>query len=116
MRPRGHRCHPPISHTAVVTPRIPVCRYTDQLDAVTRETKFFVNGSDITGQLPSMGVQLGGDLQGSERGFLFTVGGGARIGLTGQLFADVSYRYGHVSISDGGVNTNRIQFGIGAHF
>ena len=83
---------------------------------VTRETKFFVNGSDITGQLPSMGVQLGGDLQGSERGFLFTVGGGARIGLTGQLFADVSYRYGHVSVSDGGVNTNRIQFGIGAHF
>jgi len=83
---------------------------------VTRETKFFVNGSDITGQLPSMGVQLGGDLQGSERGFLFTVGGGARIGLTGQLFADVSYRYGHVSISDGGVNTNRIQFGMGTHF
>ena len=83
---------------------------------VTRETKFFVNGTDITGQLASMGVQLGGDLQGSERGFLFTVGGGARIGLTGQLFADVSYRYGHVSISDGGVNTNRIQFGIGTHF
>ena len=31
-----------------------------------------------------MGVLLGGDLQGSERGFLFTLGGGARIGLTGQ--------------------------------
>ena len=50
---------------------------------VTRETKFFVNGNDVTGQLPSMGVQLGGDLQGSERGFLFMLGGGARIGLTG---------------------------------
>ena len=84
---------------------------------VTRETKFFdASGKDITGDLLSMGVQLGGDLQGSERGFLFTFGGGARIGLTGQLFADVSYRYGHVSISSGGVNTNRIQFGIGTHF
>jgi opacity protein-like surface antigen len=83
---------------------------------VTRETKFFVNGNDITGQLPSMGIQLGGDLQGSERGFLFTIGGGTRIAVTGQWFADVSYRYGHVSLSTEGVNTNRIQFGIGAHF
>lgn len=83
---------------------------------VTRETKFFVNGTDITGQLPQMGVSLGGDLQGDERGFLFTVGGGARIGLAGKVFADVSYRYGHISLEEGGVNTNRIQFGIGAHF
>jgi len=83
---------------------------------VTRTTTFAVNGTDVTGQLPQMGILLGGDLQGDERGFLFTVGGGARIGLTGQLFADVSYRYGHVSISSGGVNTNRISFGIGAHF
>ncbi len=83
---------------------------------VTRETKFFVNGTDITGQLPQMGVTLGGDLQGDERGFLFTVGGGARIGLTGKVFADISYRYGHVSLTDESVNTNRIQFGIGAHF
>ena len=83
---------------------------------VTRETKFFVDGTDITGQLPQMGVTLGGDLQGDERGFLFTIGGGARFGLTGKVFADVSYRYGHVSLSDESVNTNRIQFGIGAHF
>lgn len=83
---------------------------------VKRETKFFVNGTDITGDLLQMGILLGGDLQGEERGFLFTFGGGARLGITGPLFADVSYRYGHVSISTGGVNTNRIQFGIGAHF
>jgi opacity protein-like surface antigen len=83
---------------------------------VTRETKFFKDGTDITGQLAQMGVLLGGDLQGSERGFLFTVGGGARFDLTGLLFGDVSYRYGHVSLSAEGVNTNRIQFGVGAHF
>ncbi len=83
---------------------------------VTRETKFFQNGTDITGQLPQMGVVLGGDLQGSERGFLFMLGGGARIGITGAFFADVSYRYGHISLSSESVNTNRIQFGVGAHF
>ena len=43
---------------------------------VTRETRFIANGTDITGQLPQMGVQLGGDLQGEERGFFFTFGGG----------------------------------------
>jgi opacity protein-like surface antigen len=83
---------------------------------VTRETKFFVNGTDITGQLPQMGIVLGGDLQGTEHGFLFTVGGGTRFGLTSRVFADISYRYGHIALSEEGVNTNRIQFGIGAHF
>jgi len=83
---------------------------------VTRETKFFVNGTDVTGQLLANGILLGGDLQGSERGFLFTFGGGVKFDLRGQIFADVSYRYGHVSLSDGGVNTNRIQFAVGTHF
>jgi hypothetical protein len=63
-----------------------------------------------------MGVQLGGDLQGDERGFFFMLGGGARLGFGERLFVDVSYRYGHVSLDSTGVNTNRIQFGIGAHF
>lgn len=83
---------------------------------VTRETTFAANGTDITGQLPQMGVQLGGDLQGDERGFFFTLGGGARVAFRERLFFDVSYRYGHVSLDSGGVDTNRIQFGIGAHF
>lgn len=83
---------------------------------VKRETTYAINGSDVTGQLPAMGVTLGGDLQGEERGFFFTLGGGARMGLGERLFVDVSYRYGHVSLDSEGVNTNRIQFGIGAHF
>jgi len=83
---------------------------------VTRQTNYFVNGTDVTGQLLQMGIKLGGDLSGDERGFLFTVGGGARIGFGKQLFADVSYRYGHISLTSESVNTNRIQFGIGAHF
>jgi opacity protein-like surface antigen len=83
---------------------------------VKRETTYAINGSDVTGQLPAMGVTLGGDLQGEERGFFFTLGGGARFGLGERLFVDISYRYGHVSLDTDTVNTNRIQFGIGAHF
>ena len=83
---------------------------------VKRETTYAINGADVTGQLPAMGVTLGGDLQGEERGFFFMLGGGARIGLGERLFVDVAYRYGHVSLDADSVNTNRIQVGIGTHF
>jgi hypothetical protein len=83
---------------------------------VKRETTYAINGTDVTGQLPQMGVTLGGDLQGEERGFFFMLGGGARIGLGERLVVDISYRYGHVNLDSEGVSTNRIQFGIGTHF
>jgi hypothetical protein len=83
---------------------------------VKRETTYAMNGTDITGQLPAMGVTLGGDLQGDERAFFFMLGGGARMGFGERFFFDVSYRYGHAALEAGGVDTNRIQFGVGAHF
>ena len=83
---------------------------------VERITTFAVNGTDVTDQLPAMGVQLGGDLTGSESGALFMIGGGATVVISGRFFADVSYRYGRVFLSEEGINTNRFQVGIGARF
>ena len=59
----------------------------------------FVNGSRHHGPTPGHGRHARRRLQGRSGDFFFMLGGGARIGLTGELFADVSYRYGHVSIS-----------------
>jgi opacity protein-like surface antigen len=82
---------------------------------VSRSVSFALNGNDITAQLVALGVQLGGDLSGSEGGALVTLGGGAEIPLPSRFFLDLSYRYAHVWAGDG-VNTNRFQVGIGARF
>jgi opacity protein-like surface antigen len=84
---------------------------------VSRQVTFAVNGTDITAQLQNAyGVLLGGDLSGSEGAGLFTFGGGAQIDLRGRWFVDASYRYARVFLSDGGLNTNRVQVGFGARF
>ena len=83
---------------------------------VSRSVTFAVSGTDVTAQLPAMGVQLGGDLSGSENAALFMLGGGAELAIRGRIFADLSYRYGRVFLSGGGINTNRFQFGIGWRF
>ena len=82
---------------------------------VSRSVSFALNGNDITAQLVTLGVQLGGDLSGSGGGALFMLGGGAEIPLPSRFFLDLSYRYAHVWAGDG-VNTNRFQVGIGARF
>ena len=85
---------------------------------VERRASFLVDGTDVTVQLPGVPyhVVLGGDLSGSEIGTFFAFGGGAQFDLRGRFFADASYRFGRFFLADGGVNTNRLQFGIGARF
>jgi opacity protein-like surface antigen len=84
---------------------------------VRRNISFLVNGNDVTAQLATLyGVQLGGDLSGSENAGLFTLGGGAQAGFGRRYFVDASYRYGRIFLTGAGLNTNRVQFGIGARF
>jgi opacity protein-like surface antigen len=85
---------------------------------VERNPAFLLNGTDITAQLPAppYGVQLGGDLSGSETAGLFTVGVGAQIAVSHRMFLTTSYRFGRVFLTAGGLNTNRVQFGVGARF
>jgi opacity protein-like surface antigen len=90
---------------------------------ITPEVRFAVNGTDVTDQLPALGVQLGADLSESHNTFLFVIGLGTMVNFGSRYFADLTYRYGHtgeVSDSDEtlvkGLNTQRVQAGVGIRF
>jgi opacity protein-like surface antigen len=84
---------------------------------VTKKAAFFVNGADVTDQLlANFGVLLGADLAGHETKPLIEGGVGTHISLTDRLLADVSYRYARIFLAESGLNTNRLQFGIGMSF
>ena len=89
---------------------------------VKKDVSFFVNGADVTGQLlDAYGIQLGRDLAGSQTKTLLEAGIGVRVNVNSgwigdRWFGDASYRYGRVFLIDRGLNTSRIQFGVGASF
>ena len=84
---------------------------------VTRKVTFIVNDNDVTTQLlDNFGVQLGTDLAGHETKPLIMFGLGAQFNIRWALLGDVSYRYAHVFLSPSGLNTNRLQFGVGKRF
>jgi opacity protein-like surface antigen len=84
---------------------------------VSRSATFTVGGTDVTSQLlDRFGVQLGGDLLEDESAALVTFGVGARFNVRGKLVADASYRYARIFLAEQGLNTNRLQFGIGIRF
>lgn len=89
---------------------------------VKPEVTFGLNGNDITGRLPDFGVQLGNDLSGSLNKALLVIGVGANVTLGTRYFVDLSYRYGRIFAKTGeiendvGINTQRVQAGIGIRF
>lgn len=89
---------------------------------VRNDTKFSVGGTDVTGSIDQLGVQLGTDLGGSYTKPFVTAGGGVHIPFGTRWLGDISYRYGWIArdTSDNGdiaaINTNRIQFGFGTRF
>jgi opacity protein-like surface antigen len=89
---------------------------------VTTDTHFAINGNDVTNQLNQFGVQQGSDLFGSVTKFFLTVGVGANVPFGKRYLADLSYRYGRIFPRSGaiendtGVNTQRVQAGIGIRF
>ena len=87
---------------------------------VTAQTTFVVNGTVVPPE--SLGVQLGEDLSGTVgKGFIM-FGGGATYAFATRYFADGSLRYGRVLArtsvieNDTGINTLRLQFGVGIRF
>lgn len=87
------------------------------------EVRFAVNGTDVTDQLPELGVQLGADLSESHNTFLFVLALGTQVNFGTRYFADLSYRYGRTGeASDDnevlikGLNTQRVQIGGGIRF
>jgi len=89
---------------------------------VKNEANFSVNGNDVTNRLDQFRVQLGSDLSGSVTKFFLTIGVGANRPFGKRYFVDLSYRYGRIFAKSGaieddtGVNTQRVQGGVGIRF
>jgi opacity protein-like surface antigen len=81
---------------------------------VTTETSFNA-GNDVT-------VSPGVDLQGTVTKPLLVIGGGVTVPFLSRYFADGSYRYGRIFSrtgvieNDNGINTQRLQIGVGIRF
>lgn len=82
---------------------------------VTTETSFQAGTNDVV-------VLPGNDLQGSLTKALMVIGGGVTVPFASRYFADGSYRYGRIFSRSGvieqdtGVNTQRLQIGVGIRF
>lgn len=89
---------------------------------VSNETTLSVNGTAVPPE--NLGVLFGSDLNGSEKAGFFMLGGGATVPFASRYFVDVSYRYGRVfqktddsgNVVIAGINTNRVQAGLGIKF
>jgi opacity protein-like surface antigen len=90
--------------------------------SVKTTTNFSIGGTDVTSQLDQYGVQLGNDLSGTVTKAFLTVGVGTNATLGQRYLLDLSYRYGHIFprtgeiANDQGINTQRLQAGIGIRF
>jgi hypothetical protein len=96
---------------------------------VSNRVTFAVAGLDVTNRLNQLGVQVGGDLAGSYTQVFVTAGAGAHATFKDRWIADASYRFGRVGqdtvpgrdtvpgeVIYKPINTNRLQFGVGAKF
>jgi opacity protein-like surface antigen len=90
---------------------------------VSQDVVFSVNDSELseTQLSEQYGVQLGHDLAGSTTRPLFLIGAGVTRNFYDRYYLDLSYRYGRIFSSgaiedDKGINTNRLQLGIGVRF
>jgi opacity protein-like surface antigen len=90
--------------------------------SVKTTTNFSIGGNDVTGQLAQYGVQLGNDLSGTLTKAFLTVGVGTNATLGKRYLLDLGYRYGRIFArtgqiaNDRGINTQRLQAGIGIRF
>jgi opacity protein-like surface antigen len=88
---------------------------------VKNETTFSMNGTPVVPE--SIGLQLGSDLSGSHNRPFLMLAVGTHTPFQKRYFLDISYRYGHAfsetqdsEVVLAGVNTNRLQFGLGLYF
>jgi opacity protein-like surface antigen len=91
---------------------------------VSQDVVFSVNDSELSEEqlAEQYGVQLGSDLAGSTIKPLFLIGAGITRSFYSRYYLDLSYRYGRIFAKTGtieddkGMNTNRLQLGIGVRF
>ena len=90
---------------------------------VQTTTSFTVNGAQLTdAQLAATGVALGVDLDGSISKPFALLGVGVQVPFKERFLLDGSYRFGRIFPrsgeidGDSGVNTQRVQVGLGVRF
>jgi opacity protein-like surface antigen len=89
---------------------------------VKTTTNFSIGGTDVTSQLDQRGVQLGNDLTGTLTKAFLTIGVGTDAAFGKRYLLELSYRYGRIFprtsqiADDQGINTQRLQAGIGIRF
>ena len=87
---------------------------------VETQVEFNVGGTTI--DPAAKGVQLGGDLSGSQNKTIFVVGFGVNVPFMERFFADLGYRYGQIMAktdtveTDKGIPTQRVVLGVGVRF
>jgi opacity protein-like surface antigen len=103
------------------TPRVQRCVAAGVGVAHVRsETVLSVNGTAVAPD--SRGIQFGPDLNGTVTKPFLAIGGGATMPLHSRYVADVGVRYGRILPRtsqlphDQGINTVRVQAGIGVRF
>ena len=90
--------------------------------SVKTEASFSVGGNNVTSRLDQLGVQLGSDLSGTLTKIFLTVGVGTNVTFGTRFLADLGYRYGRIFPktsdidNDRGINTQRVQAGVGIKF
>jgi opacity protein-like surface antigen len=82
----------------------------------TKDVRFLVGGTDITGSLAQYGVVLGSDLSGAFTRPMLSLGLGVIWPVRQPLIVDFQYRYGRIFADNQGINVNRVGVGIGFRF
>ena len=83
--------------------------------SVKQDVAFTVGGTDVTSNLPQLGVTLGSDLSGTFTKPMVVAGAGVMWPWQ-RLVVDLQYRYGRIFADDGGINVSRAGVGIGFRF
>jgi opacity protein-like surface antigen len=82
----------------------------------TKDVRFLVGGTDVTGNLAQYNVVLGSDLSGTFTSPMLSLGLGVIWPVRQPLIVDFQYRYGRIFADNQGINVNRVGVGIGFRF
>ena len=82
----------------------------------TKDVRFLVGGTDVTGNLAQYGVVLGSDLSGASTRPMLSLGLGVTWPVWQRVILDFQYRYGRIFADNQGINVNRVGVGIGFRF
>ena len=82
----------------------------------TKDVRFLVGGTDVTGSVAQYGVVLGSDLSGAFSRPMLSLGLGVTWPAWQRLIVDFQYRFGRIFADSQGINVSRAGVGVGIRF